>query len=105
APLLHAALTFSASSRPSQCLGRIVRGFLGPTLIVLSERLKLTRNVSVCHRLGNPEYGPRRVQIFLAEHFRLYNPGSNRKTPSNSSQSRRDGSDHCADVHECLTFV
>src|SRR2546429_6913554 len=62
-------LTFT-SSRPSQCLSRIsVCGFLSSPLIVLSKRLKLTRNVLVRHCLGRPEYGPCRVQIFFAQHF------------------------------------
>src|SRR5258708_39400115 len=68
-PLFHPALTF-ASRRLSQRLSRIsVRGFLSSPLIVLSKRLKLTRNVLVRHCLGRPEYGPCRVQIFFAQHF------------------------------------
>src|SRR6266446_4504730 len=98
-------LTFT-SSRPSQCLSRIsVCSFLSSPLIVLSKRLKLTRNVLVRHCLGRPEYGPCRFQIFFAQHFALHNPGSNGITPSNYNQSQRDGPDHCTDVHQCPTFV
>jgi hypothetical protein len=46
-----------------------VYSFLSSPLIVLSKRLKLTRNALVRHRLGRPEDGPRRVQIFFAQHF------------------------------------
>src|SRR6202043_2130882 len=92
-PLLHPALTF-ASSRPSQCLSRIsVCGFLSSPLIVLSKRLKLTRNVLVGHCLGRPEYGPCRVQIFFAQHFASTIPVRTAIMPSNYNQSQRDGSD------------
>jgi len=46
-----------------------VCGFLSSPLIVLSKRLKLTRNVLVGHCLGRPKYGPCRVQVFFAQHF------------------------------------
>src|ERR1700680_4061236 len=87
-PLFHPALTF-ASSRPSQCLSRIsVCGFLSSPLIVLSKRLKLTRNVLVGHCLGRPEYGPCRVQIFFAQHFRLHNPSLSGITPRTTTNHR-----------------
>jgi hypothetical protein len=38
-----------------------MRGFLGVPLMVLSERLKPTRIVSVGHCLSHQEYNPRRV--------------------------------------------
>src|SRR5882724_5400667 len=98
-------LTFT-SSRPSQCLSRIsVCGFLSSPLIVLSKRLKLTRNALVGHCLGRPEYGPCRVQIFFAQHFASTISVRTAQTPSNYNQSQRDGSDHCTNVHQCLTFV
>src|ERR1700730_2803597 len=86
-PLFHPALTF-ANSRPSQRLSRIsVCGFLSSPLIVLSKRLKLTRNVLVRHCLGRPEYGPCRVQIFFAQHFAS-------TIPVRTAQRRRTTTNH-----------
>jgi hypothetical protein len=52
-------LAFSASSRSSECLGRIImRSFLSSPLVVVGKGLKLTRNRSVCHGFGSAEQSP-----------------------------------------------
>ena len=45
------------------------RGFRSSPLIVLSKRLKLTRDVLVGHCLGRPQYAACRFQILFSQHF------------------------------------
>src|ERR1700730_8270630 len=94
-PFFHSALRF-ASSRPSQRLGRIsVGGFLSSPLIVLSKCPKLTRYALVRHCLGSPEYGPCRLQIFLAQHFASAIPvGLNNAVKVQLITARRTGPLH-----------
>jgi hypothetical protein len=46
-----------------------VGGFFSSPLVVLGKRLKLTRNASIRHALGNAKQGPRGFQILLANHI------------------------------------
>jgi len=50
-----------AADRANALAASACAAFLSSPLIVLSKRLKLTRNVLVRHCLGRPEYGPCRV--------------------------------------------
>jgi hypothetical protein len=54
------ALAFSVNSRSGECFGRInMRSFLSSPLAVVGKGLKLTRNRSIGHGLGNAKYGLR----------------------------------------------
>jgi hypothetical protein len=63
--------TLAAPSPSAEALG-----LLSSPLVVLSKHLKPIRDHLVGHASGNAKQGPRRIQIFLAQHDQLRDQSS-----------------------------